>query len=104
MKILFVATDYPERGKPTTGFPNYLYRVSTALVQMGHEPIILAAGRMDSHRVEQGINIWTIKMKYINTKVQVLDFVINSLRKGCLLNRKLEELLGKISIDVIRFT
>ena len=66
MKILFVATDYPERGKPTTGFPNYLYRVSTALVQMGHEPIILAAGRMNSHRIEQAIDIWTIKMKYIN--------------------------------------
>lgn len=104
MRILFVATDYPERGKPTTGFPNYLYRVSTALVQMGHEPVILAAGRMDSHRVEQGIQIWTIKMKYINTKVQALDFAVNALRKGYILNKKLEKILNKMSIDVVQFT
>ena len=41
MNILFVSTDYPERGQPTTGFPNYLYRVSLSLIQLGHKPIIL---------------------------------------------------------------
>lgn len=54
MNILFVSTDYPKRGKPTTGFPIYLYRVSLSLIQLGHKPVILAVGGLDGHRVEQG--------------------------------------------------
>lgn len=44
MNVLFVTPEYPRRGQPTTGFPNYLYRVSLSLIQLGHKPIILATG------------------------------------------------------------
>lgn len=104
MNILFVATDYPARGKPTTGFPNYLYRVSQALIQMGHTPIILAAGRWDNRRIEQGIEIWTIQIEYINFKHQVYNYAINALRKGYILNKHIKKIALKRKIDVIQFT
>lgn len=104
MNILFVATAYPERGKPTTGFPNYLHRVSLALLQMGHKPVILAAGSRDGHRIEQGIDIYTVRPEYADCKSQTLKYVGNALCKGYILNKKLNELMGRISVDVVQFT
>lgn len=104
MKILFVATDYPEKGKPTTGFPNYLYRVSLALLQMGHEPMILASGKRTHYRKEQGICIWTIKIEYKDYKSQTFNYVINGLKKGYMLNKKAEEIIKEYSIDIIQYT
>lgn len=104
MNILFVATEYPERGKPTTGFPNYLYRVSLALVQMGHKPIILAAGRWDNHRIEGKIEIWTVKVQYTDCKLYVIKYMINALHKGYILNQSIREMVKKREIDVIQFT
>ncbi len=104
MRILFVATEYPERGIPTTGFPNYLKRVSLALARMGHEPLILAAGNRRSHRVEQGIEIWTERMEYNKFIPQTLCDITNSLKKGYILNRKVEEIIKSRSVDVIQYT
>lgn len=104
MNILFVSTAYPERGKPTTGFPNYLHRVSLALLQMGHRPIILAAGERNQYRVEEGIEIYTVYSGYMDYESQVLAFAANALRKGYILNQKIEELLKKHTIDIVQFT
>ena len=105
MNILFVTPDYPKRGRPTTGFPNYLYRVSLSLIQIGHKPIILTAGEWDGHRVEQGIEIWTVRVPVYNDyKSQTLKYIVNSLSKGYILNRKIVEMKKKMRIDVIQFT
>lgn len=104
MKILYIATDYPEKGKPTTGFPNYLYRVSLALVQMGHKPVILYAGRRDSHRTESGIEFWSIRTEYTEYNSQALSYTVNSLKKSYLLNKKIAEIVKKETIDIIQFT
>lgn len=105
MNILFVSTDYPERGQPTTGLPNYLYRVSLSLIQLGHKPMILASGRWDAHRVEQGIEVWTVQVSGIGKcKLQSLDYAINSLHKGYILNKKIKKMLKEKQIDVIQFT
>ena len=83
MNILFVSTDYPRRGQPTTGFPNYLYRVSLSLIQLGHKPIILAAGAWDGHRTERGIEIWTVSIRtYHNYNSQPLNYAISALQTG----------------------
>lgn len=104
MRIFYVATDYPERGMPTTGFPNYLYRVSLALVQMGHEPVILSPGRRDSYRTEQGIDFWTVKIEYKDYGLQELNYTMNALRKSYILNRKMSEIIKKQPADIIQFT
>lgn len=105
MNILFISTDYPKRGQPTTGFPNYLYRVSLSLIQLGHKPVILAAGGWDSHRVERGIEIFTVGVpKYYSYKSKALNYASAALRTSYALNRKIKELLKKNHIDIIQFT
>lgn len=105
MNILFVSTDYPKRGQPTTGFPNYLYRVSLSLMQLGHHPIILVSGDRDSHRVDHGIEIRTVYVGgYGGCGLQSLSYAVNALNKGYILNKKIKELLEKMHIDVIQFT
>ncbi len=105
MNILFVSTDYPERGQPTTGLPNYLYRVSLSLIQLGHKPMILASGRWDAHRVEQEIEIWTVQVTGIGKfKSQSLEYAVNALHKGYVLNKKIKKILREKQIDIIQFT
>lgn len=105
MNILFVSTYYPKRGEPTTGFPNYLYRVSLSLIQLGHKPIILSIGGWDGHRTERGIEIWTISVRtYHKHRSEPLNYVSSALQTGYALNRKISELLKKLHIDIIQFT
>lgn len=105
MNILFVSTDYPKRGQPTTGFPNYLFRVSLALITLGHKPIILAVGDRESHRMDQGIEIQTVMVPVaFGTGMQAADYVIDALRMGFILNKKIEEMTKEMRIDVIQFT
>lgn len=105
MNILFVATDYPKRGQPTTGFPNYLYRVSLSLAALGHRPIILAAGDRDNHRIEQGIEIHTVRVPLLfGMRWQAVDYALNALVMGYILNQKIRQMIKKMHIDVIQFT
>lgn len=103
MRILFVATRYIEKGEPTTGFPNYLYRVSLALIKMGHTPVIVACGAKDGHRVEEGIEIWTIQSAIkFNKLFRGENFV--HLKMGYMLNRKIREIVKQKPVDIIQFT
>lgn len=105
MNILFVSTDYPKRGQPTTGFPNYLYRVSLSLIQLGHKPIILAAGEWNDHRVENGIEIRIVGIRLYNYhKSPAVRYISRALRTGCELNHEIENVLKQIDIDIIQFT
>lgn len=105
MNVLFVSTDYPRRGEPASGFPNYLYRVSLSLIQLGHRPIILAPGGWDGHRTERGIEIFTVRVStYKNCQSQTLNYALTALRTGSTLNRKIKELSEKHHIDIIQFT
>ena len=105
MNILFVATDYPKRGEPTTGFPNYLYRVSLALIELGHRPMILTAGNTDSQRTERGIKIQTVKVPLLlGERWQTGKYIYNALQMGWILNRKIREIAREAHIDVIQFT
>lgn len=108
MNILFVTPDYPKRGQPTTGFPNYLYRVSLSLIQMGHKPMILAGGAWDDHRVERGIEIWTVRMRldtvYTELKSPTIKYALKALEISYSINHKIKELLGRNHIDIIQFT
>ncbi len=105
MNILFVSTDYPKRGHPTTGFPNYLYRVSLSLIQLGHKPIILAAGDWDDYRMEHGIEIRTVGIRiYHRYKSSALNYMSQALRIGYELNQAIKDILKQKDIDLIQFT
>lgn len=103
MNILFAATEYIERGKPTTGFPNYLKRVSLALIELGHTPIIVTIGSKNSHRIEDGIEIWTISMNKMRCENRQLGMILNNIKQGILINKKIKEVMKKFHIDIVQF-
>lgn len=105
MNVLFVTPGFSERRQPTTGFPNYLYRVSLSLIRLGHKPFILTAGNKNAHQIERGIDIRTIQIfGYADYKSQAANYVLNALHKGFILNKEINKLIKELHIDVIQFT
>lgn len=104
MYILFITTGFPAKGKPATGYPNYLLRVSLALIDLGHTPIILSAGSSNSRRFDNGIEIRTVKYDYVGLGNSILDYTVNSLRKSYTLNKEIESIQSEKKIDIIQFT
>lgn len=103
VRILFAATAYMEKGKPATGFPNYLHRVSLSLIQLEHTPIIVAAGEKESHRYEEGIEIWTVKCELKLQKIFKSENFAH-LQISYLINKKIKEIIEKEPVDIIQFT
>lgn len=104
MIVLFVTPDFPERNEPLTGFPAYLYRVSLALIDMGHKPIILTAGQRNVSWSYKGIEIIRVKYNFFTKGNDSLNFVINSYRISHRLAREIKKLDAKMRIDIIQFT
>lgn len=104
MNILFVATDYVRSGKPTTGFPAYMYRVSQALITMGHTPVILAIGKEEYHRSDNGVEVYSVYVPSISYGDECLNYIIYALKSAWIANRKIKELARKMKIDIIQFT
>ena len=105
MNILFVTPSFPDRGKPATGFHNYLYRVSLALLQLGHKPFILTAGKRNGRRIEKGIEIRTVQiLGYVDCSSKTVNYAVNALHKGYVLNKEISRLVKDVHMDVIQFT
>ncbi len=104
MVILFVAPLYEEKGeKPKGGVSMYLRRVTGALKEMGHTPIILTIGKKNRHYTENGIEIFFIQCPFICLRAKNLELVCNILVKNVLVNLKIKELLKRREIDMIQF-
>ena len=72
---------------------------------MGHKPIILSAGTWDDHRIDEGIEIWTVGINsYPNPRFQALKYALHALKVGYHLNKKIKEVAEKVQLDVIQFT
>lgn len=105
MNILFVAHRFPDKHDPLTGgFPAYLYRVSLALVEMGHKPVILAGGQRDDRWVHKGIEIIRVKTNGYDSGNDSLSFIISSYVKSFQLNKEIKKLEARMKIDIIQFT
>lgn len=104
MTILFATTDYVGSGKPTTGLPAYLYRVSRALSDMGHTPIIMTLGHHDFYRNDDGIEVYTIYVPSSYYKNKCVGYICDAISKSRIMNRRIKELSDRRHIDVIQFT
>lgn len=105
MNILFVAHAFPDKNKPLTGgFPAYLYRVSSALIEMGHKPIILAGGQRNDSWVHKGIEIIRVRTGGFESRNESLSVAVSAYMKSYSLNQKIKKLETKIKIDIIQFT
>ena len=101
MTILFATTGYVRKGKPKTGLPAYLYRVSQALLGMGHVPIILTLGLYDFYQKDDGIEVYTVYAPRIACKNKCVGFIGDALRASWSVNKKIKELSQKRKIDII---
>lgn len=104
MVVLFVTPGFPERNEPLTGFPAYLYRVSLALIDMGHKPIILTIGQRNISWTYKGIEVIQVGYNYYTKSNDSINFVINSYKISYRLNREIKKLVEKVGIDIIQFT
>lgn len=104
MVILFVAPYYEERGKIFKSGSNvYLRRVSGALKELGHTPIILSRGIRDLHYMENGIEIFFVRCPYLQLGAGKLELLFNMFHKSLVVNRKIAELVQERQIDIIQF-
>lgn len=103
MRILFAATEYTEKGKPVTGFPAYIHRVSMSLLELGHKPMIVEYGKCEGYRVEDGVEIWTIKTD-ADFGIFSGNVTLTCLRISFLVNRKISQIIKERSVDMIQFT
>lgn len=104
MNILFVAHGFPDKNETLTGFSAYLYRVSLALIELGHKPIILASGQRNDRWVHKGIEIIRVKTGNYDVGNNSFNFMVNSYIKSYRLTREIKKLNATIKIDVIQFT
>ena len=105
MNILFVAHAFPDKNKPLTGgFPAYLYRVSSALIEMGHKPIILAGGQRNDSWVHKGIEIIRVRTGSFESRTESLSVAVSAYMKSYRLNQEIKKLEAKMKIDIIQFT
>lgn len=103
MKVLFVTHQYMQKEKPEAGTPQYLHRLSSILLAMGHIPVIITSGDKNDHRFEDGIEIWTVKTT-VRCKKLFKGENFAHLKMGFLLNLKIREIIRKRRIDIIQFT
>lgn len=104
MVILFVAPLYEAKGeRPKGGISMYLRRVTGALKDMGHTPVILTIGQRNRHYMENGVEVYFVRCPFIHLGRKGLESVCNILVKNVLVNRKIKELVKERRIDIIQF-
>ncbi len=105
MVILFVPPFYQEQGEITNGGTcMYWRRVTGALKEFGHTPIVLSLGRRDRHYVEDGVEVIFVHDDYRHYNIKVIDLIRNILYRGKAVNKKIEELSQERKIDIIQYS
>lgn len=105
MVILFTAPYYEEKGTPPKGgFNTYLRRVTGALKELGHTPIIVSCGIRNMHYMENGIEIFFVKSAYWQLGTNAFEVLCSNIYNSYIINKKISELLQERRIDIIQFS
>lgn len=104
MKICFVTPEFMTRNKPSTGLPNYLYRVSKALMEKGHTPIIITAGDINENTYYDGIEVIRRKTRIeVDERYKTFSYIVNAFHMSYQLNKELKRLQETEKVDIIQF-
>jgi len=57
MRIAFVTSEYPIDGRHHGGLGNYLQRTALALLQLGHEAVVITAAESDGSIIQSGVPV-----------------------------------------------
>lgn len=103
MVILFVSPHYEQKGEsPKGGVNMYMRRVTGALKDFGHTPMILTSGTKDMHYMENGIEIFYVHSAGSHFKADCLRTLANVFYSSLAVNRKISELIHTRNIDIIQ--
>lgn len=105
MVILFTAPYYEEKGEsPKGGFNTYLRRVTGALREMGHTPVIVSCGTRNMHYMDNGVEIFFVKSAHRQLGTNRVGVLYSTIYNSYILNKKISELVQERTIDVIQFS
>lgn len=105
MVILFVSPHYEQKGEsPKGGVNMYMRRVTGALKDFGHTPMILTSGTKDMHYMENGIEIFYVHSAGSHFKADCLRTLANVFYSSLAVNTKISELIHTRNIDIIQFS
>lgn len=105
MVILLVSPCYEYKGGATqSGINTYMRRITGALKDFGHTPMILTSGSKDMHYMENGIEIFCVHPAYSHCKTDYLKVFSNIFYSSLDINRKILELIHTRKIDIIQFS
>lgn len=105
MHIIFVTPEFLSKNKASTGLPNYLYRVSKALTEMGHTPIIITGGDKKEHVYYDGIEVYRedTSNRGFMIKNAEINFLYNSIRDAYKLEKIVQQVCKEKKIDIIQY-
>ena len=110
MRVAFITPEYVTESNFDGGLANYIHRVSLALLQLGHEPVVIVASDRNEHFVRDGVDVYRVE-----SRSRWLD-ILNKLTYGCLLppllcvrrsfllNRRLREIHGRRPFDIVQYS
>ncbi len=105
MVILFAADDYLRKGEVYYGgFLAYLHRVTIALVELGHMPIVVACGKNRKHYMQDGVEIYTVRCTPREIPVKNVRIGYEMYYRSRIINKKIKEIAQERAIDIIQFT
>lgn len=104
MRIVFVVPKFLAKNKPSTGLPNYIYRVSKALMELGHMPIVITAGEINENVKYNGIRVIrrSISTGYLQQH-ELLGYATDTIKINYVLTKELKKLCKSERIDIIQF-
>jgi glycosyltransferase involved in cell wall biosynthesis len=109
MRIALITPEYITESNFDGGLANYLHRTARALMQLGHEPIVIVATDKDEKFEHQGVTVLRVDVR--NRFIIFLSLIIRSGFAGVLkrlwqswkLNQKLQEIHQQNKIDLAQF-
>ena len=105
MRIVFVVPEFLTKNKPSTGLPNYIYRVSKALMERGHTPIVITAGEINENVKYNGIRVIrrNIPMGYPK-RYELVGYAASTIHMNYVLTKELRKLCKSERVDIIQFS
>ncbi len=104
MKIIFVTPEFLTKNKPSTGLPNYIYRVSKALMELGHTPIVITAGDINQNVKYDGIRVLRRNISTgFSERHKLIRYFVSVINMNYVLTKELRKLCRTEQVDIIQF-
>ena len=110
LRIAFVTPEYVTEENFNGGLANYLRRVSLALLDLGHEPLIVVASNVDETFRDEGIEVHRVRLAEgpwlgrLNRRTRGrFDVSIATLRRSWLLSRRVLQIHSGRALSLVQY-